>query len=156
MFFHSHTMEVNFSSRVSFCQAALHKVLLRRLTDTLWICLLKHKANCAISPSYEVCRDLLQQSCTNPVTRYSHWEPLGLQLLTRGPDAPRGCHQPAVDQCLGAMSPCDGGQPPSRPRDPSHGPHLGQAQATNSSQLPHHILFFGGGPPPTLCPLPSQ
>ena len=67
----------------------------------------------------------------------------GLQLLTRGPDALHGLHQPAVDQCLGAMSPCDGGQPPSWPRDPGHGPHLGQAQATYSSwpSSPHPVLW---------------
>lgn len=75
--------------------------------------------------------------------------PRGLQLLTRGPgwarvtDALRELHQPAVDQRLGAMSPCDGGQPPSRPGGPSHSPHLSQAQATYSScpSSPYPLLW---------------
>lgn len=73
--------------------------------------------------------------------------PRGPQLLTPGPgwarvtDAPCELHQPAMDQCVGAMSPYDGGQPPSQPGDPGHSPHLSQAQATYSScpSSPHPL-----------------
>ena len=89
-----------------------------------------------------LCTMLRGRGCANCLVTVtgSLW---GLQLLTRGPDALHGLHQPAVDQCLGAMSPCDGGQPPSWPRDPGHGPHLGQAQATYSSwpSSPHPVLW---------------